>query len=168
MGMPNKYEREIEEILRNLERTEPKGGFGRRGSGRMHGKASVRRSLPTLRLSFSEWCLFIASLAALCAGGWEYAQVYVQHVRLDGQVVSAIIVPLGGNIITGILALIGAVCIALVVITPFLVRPRTSSSSRRYNNITPLRRSNPFSSLGTRWNLLMLKLRYRKRRDPGQ
>ena len=37
--MPNKYEREIEEILRNMERTEPKPGLGQKLGGR------IRRNL---------------------------------------------------------------------------------------------------------------------------
>ena len=142
--MPNKYEREIEEILRNLERTEPKAGFGQRVSGRMRRRASARRGMPTLRLNFSERCLTIAIVAALCAGGWAYAN--------------------GGNLITGVIALIGAVCVALVATSSFLVRQRSSSSSGRYTNVTPLR-GKPFRRLGASWHLLILKFRYRNRKD---
>jgi len=144
--MPNKYEREIEEILRNLERTEPKTGFGRKGSRRVRRPAGARRSMPPIRLTFSDWCLLIACIAGVTAGGWAFAQ----H-RLDG----------GGNVITGIIALIGAVCIVIVAVSPFFARPRYSSPSGRYNTI-PRIHSNPFSRLGTRWHLLLLKLRYRK------
>ena len=142
--MPNKYEREIEEILRNLERTEPKAGFGQRVSGRMRRKAGARRGMPTLRLSFSEWCLAIGLAAALGAGGWAYAQRE-------------------GNVVTGIIALIGAVCIALVALSSFLAKPRYASSTR-YNNVTPLR-SNPLRRLAASWHLLLLKMRYRNRGD---
>jgi hypothetical protein len=148
--MPNKYEREIEEILRNLERSEPKAGFGRRGSGRPRRKPGARRSMPAIRLSLSEWCLIIAGVAALSAGGWAYAQ----HED-------------GGNIITGIIALIGAVCVALVAISPFINRRRYSPSAGHYNNVTPIR-SNPFSRLGTRWHLMLLKLRYRRQKERDQ
>jgi hypothetical protein len=144
--MSNKYEREIEEILRNLERTDPKaGGKGikQRGSGRR--KVATQRSLFNLRLSFSEWCLIVACLAALAGGGWAYA-----HANT-------------GDLVTGLLALVGIICIAIVAISPFVARPYPSSS-RRYNNVTPLRR-NPFSRVATSWNLMMLKLRYRRRRD---
>jgi len=142
--MPNKYEREIEEILRNLERTEPKGG-SRQGTGRrMRRNTSVRPSLPTLHLNFSEWCLVIACVAALSAGGWAYAN--------------------GSNLVTGTIALVGALCIAIVAIAPFIARRRYSSPTGRYNNITPIR-SNPLSRLGTRWHLMVLKLRNRKGQD---
>lgn len=143
--MPNKYEREIEEILRNLERTEPKAGFGRKTIGRMQSKAGARRSMPTIHLSFSEWCLAIACGAALLAGGWAYA-----HDE--------------GSIVTGIIALIGGACIVIVAVTPFVGKQRYPSSGKRYNNVTRLR-DNPFSRLGTRMRLLTLKVRYRKRKN---
>lgn len=143
--MPNKYEREIEEILRNLERTEPKAGFGQRMSGRMRRKAGVRRGLPNIQLSFTEWCLAIALVAALAAGGWAYAQR-------------------GGDLITGSVAIIGAVCVALVALSSFLTKPHYASSSTRYNNVTRLR-SNPFRRLTASWHLLVLKMRYRNRSD---
>ena len=110
--MPDQYEREIEEILRNLERTQPKAGFGQKFRGRLHPKASARHSVPPLRLNFSEWCLAIACVAALGAGGWAYA-----HGSAD--------------LLTGTISLIGAVCLVLVAISPFVVRQRSSSSTRR-------------------------------------
>ena len=144
--MPNKYEREIEEILRNLERTEPKARFGQRVSKRMSRETHVRRSISLPRLSFSEWCLVIAFVAALAAGGWAYAQNQA-------------------DVITGTIALIGAVCIVLVALSNFLAKPRQSPSAR-YNNVTPLR-SNPFRRMTTSWHLMMLKLRYRNK-DRGE
>ncbi len=141
--MPNKYEREIEEILRNLERTEPKARFGQRVSKHMRRKPHVRRTVSLPRLSFAEWCLIIAFAAALAAGGWAQA-----HGAAD--------------VITGAIALLGAVCLVLVAISNFLMKPRHQSSSARYNNVTPLR-SNPFRRMTTSWHLLMLKLRYRNK-----
>jgi hypothetical protein len=108
--MPDKYEREIEEIFRNLERTQPKAGFGQKFSGRLHRKVSARRSMPPFRLDFSQWCLAIACVAALGAGGWAYAH--------------------GSDLLTGIIGLIGAVCIVFVALSPFVVRQRSSSSTR--------------------------------------
>lgn len=147
--MPNKYEREIEEILRNLERTEPKTGFGKKGSGRVRRTAGVRRSMPSVQLTFSEWCLVIACIAGLSAGGWVFAQHSVD----------------GANVITGTIAVIGAICVVLVAISPFFARPRYSSSSGRYNTTIHRISGNPFRRLGTRWHLMMLKLRYRKGQD---
>lgn len=147
--MPNKYEREIEEILRNLERTEPKPGLGRKFGGRLRRKGDSRmgarkRSLPSFNFGLSEWCLVIAFCAALVAGGWAYAHMSPDHF-------------------SGTIALIGAVCFAILIILPFVSRSRSPVRSPGYGNVTPLRR-NPLSSLATRWNLFLLKLRYRRRK----
>lgn len=105
--MPDKYEREIEELLRNLKRTEPKAGVGR-----VRRWAGARLGKPTPQLTFSEWCLLIAIIAALSAGGWAYA---------NG----------GGNLITGFIALIGGVCVALVALSSFIMKQHSSSSTWR-------------------------------------
>lgn len=139
--MSNKYEREIEEILRNLEH-DPKRGLGPKRDPR---RPRERRPMASIRLSFVEWCLLIASIAALIAGGWAYAARE-------------------GNIITGLIALIGFVFVLLVAFSHYLTRPRYSPSSTRYNNVTSLHR-NPLSRLAASWHLLMLKLRYRNRND---
>ncbi len=147
--MPNKYEREIEEILRNMERTEPKPGLGQKLGGRIRRKSDSRtkvrkRTLPSLHFGVSEWCLAIAVCAALFAGGWAYAH--------------------GADIFTGVIAVIGAVCLAVVIILPFMSRSRYPKQSAGYGNVTPMRQ-NPLSSISTRWNLFLLKLRYRRKRD---
>src|SRR5262249_13808349 len=136
--------REIEEILRNLERTEPKGGFGQRVNRRVPRKPGARRGFSLPRLNFPEWCLLIALVAALSAGGWAQAS----HE--------------GGNLITGLIALVGAVCIGLVAVSNFIIKPRYQAPGR-YNNVTPLRGGNPWRRLTTRWHLMLLKLRYRNK-----
>lgn len=148
--MPNKYEREIEEILRNLERTEPKPGLGQRFGGRIRRKSyspkrGPKRSLPSFHLSVSEWCFVIAWGAALFAGGWAFA-----HDNAD--------------LFTGVIALIGTTCLALMIILSFVSHPHVPGQSSRYGNVTRMRR-NPLSSLATRWNLFQLKLRYRRKKD---
>jgi hypothetical protein len=147
--MPNKYEREIEEILRNMERTEPKASLGQRFGGRLHRKSDQRmnaRKRPSLSFNFSTsaWLLIIACVAALIAGGYAFAQ---------GQ----------ASLVTGIFATVGVVSLILIVFFAFASR-RYSSQSTRYGNVTPMRR-NPLSALSTRWNLFLLKLRYRRRTD---
>jgi hypothetical protein len=144
--MPNRYEREIEEILRNLEHTEPKSGpkFGkrpRRGPGdRM---PRQQRRFVSFHFSASEWLLIIAVVAALVAGGYAYAQRTA-------------------DLVTGIIAAIGILCLILVAISQVLFRPRRARSVQYGNvTVTPLRR-NPFSALKTQWNLFMLKMRYRR------
>jgi hypothetical protein len=147
--MPNKYEREIEEILRNLEQSEPKANLGQRVSGRLRRKAGqsmhARRRLSLPRFGVTEWFLVIAWLAAIIAGGWTFA-----HYE--------------ATVVTGSIAVVGAVCLLLVIITPFVTRSRLPGQTYRYGNVTPIRR-NPLGALSTRWNLFLLKLRYRRRRD---
>lgn len=110
--MLEKYEREIEEIVRNLEHRERKASSGPKRSGRLRRKASVRRNKPTFHLTLSEWCLTIACVAALGAGGWADAHG-------------------SGDLITGIIGLIGAVCLAFVALSSSVVKLRYSSSTRR-------------------------------------
>jgi hypothetical protein len=145
--MPNKYEREIEEILRNLERTEPKPGLGQRLGGRLRRRSDSRMHMPkpSFNLGVTEWCFIIAWGAALFAGGWAFA-----HNNAD--------------LVTGAIAVIGVACLAIMVFLSFMSHTRYPTQSSRHGNVTPLRR-NPLSSLTTRWNLFLLKLRYRRRKD---
>jgi hypothetical protein len=148
--MPNKYEREIEEILRNMERTEPKPGLGQKLGGRIRRKSDSRSNVRkrvdiSLHFGVSEWCLTIAVCASLFAGGWAFA-----HGSAD--------------IFTGVIAVIGAVCLAIVLILPFMPRSRYQAQSGASGKVTPIRR-NPLNNISTRWNLFMLKLRYRRKKD---
>ena len=148
--MPNKYEREIEEILRNMERTEPKQGLGQKLGGRIRRKPASRsnvrrRAELSLHFGVSEWCLVIAVCASLFAGGWAFAHG-------------------GADILTGVIAVIGAACLGIVLILPFLSRSRYPRQFGASGNVTRIRR-NPLNSISTRWNLFMLKLRYRRKRD---
>jgi len=147
--MPNKYEREIEEILRNLEQTEPKAGIGQKFNERVGRKPAPRvRPRPSsnfsLTLTTSDWLLITAVGIALFAGGCAFL--------IEGP-----------TVVTGVLAVIGLVCLLLVAFSHFVFRPRRPASVRYGNaTITPLRRG-PLHNLRTRWNLFMLKIRYRKR-----
>lgn len=148
--MPNKYEREIEEILRNMERSEPKASLGQRLRRRSDPRLRSRgRSLPSLHFSASEWLLLIALFCAIAAGGWAFAH--------QGDF-------MGTNVVTGGLAVISAICLLLVCILPFTSQSRFPRQSNSYGNVTRMRR-NPLSGLSTRWNLFLLKLRYRRRKD---
>ena len=147
--MPNKYEREIEEILRNLDQSAPKP----RLSQRLRRKTNERprgqkRSLPAFNFGLSEWCLVIAWVAALIAGGWTFAQNHGGG---------------NGDLFTGSVALISLGCLMIVVILAFSPQSRLSGHTRA-GNVTAIRR-NPLSSLSTRWNLFLLKRRYKRRKD---
>ncbi len=149
--MPNRYEREIEEILRNLEHPEARQGLGQRFGERLRRKSGPRmpaqqRHFTSFSFTLTEQLLIIAVIAALVAGGYEYAQ---------GQ----------ADLFTAIVACVGVVCLVLVALSHFLFRPR-HVQSMRYGNvtITPLRR-NLFRSLKMQWNLFALKLRYRRKNE---
>jgi hypothetical protein len=147
--MPNRYEREIEEILRNMETTESKTGPGRKFGERLRRKPEYqvrprRQGLPSLNFGASEWLTVAAVIAALISGGFAYAY--------------------GPSDITGIFAVVGIVCLILLVLSQFIFRSRKSRYATRstpIGNVTPLRR-NPLNSLVTRWNLFLLKWRYRR------
>lgn len=153
--MPNRYEREIEEILRNLEPTEAKAGRGQRSGERVRRSPGQRprvRQRRSVSLSFSttDWLLIIAIVAALVAGGYAFT------LQSAGP----------GGIFTPILVAISMVCLILVAFSYYLFRPRSPRAVRFGTNttVTPLRRGF-FSDLKTRWHLFVLKLRYR-RNDP--
>jgi|SRR5579859_1034409 len=155
--MPNRYEREIEEILRNLEQPETKAGLGQRFSGRLRRKSGPRptvrqRNYPTLNLSTPEWLLLIAVIAGLVAGGYAY-------IRYSSGLLPT------ADIFSFALVVISVICLILVALSQFRSGQR-AVRSKRYGNvtITPLRR-NPLSSIRTQWNLLMLKLRYRRKNE---
>jgi len=149
--MPNRYEREIEEILRNLEQTGPKPGSGPNGGERFRRRTashSPKQSfrLSSLNFSTAEWLLLVTVIAALVAGGYEF---------IIG----------GSDILSGLLATIGVVCLSLVTCSHFLFQPRRAHSVRYGNvTITHLHR-NPLGMLRTQWNLMMLKMRYRRKDD---
>jgi hypothetical protein len=149
--MSNRYEREIEEILRNLEQAEPRPGIGQKFSGRQRRDPGRRvNSRPrfslSLRLSSSEWLLVTAIIAALVAGGYAHVRGSVDYFSIG-------------------LASIGVVCMVLVALSQFILLPKGDRTTRYGNvTITPIRRG-PLSSLKTRWNLFILKLRYRRKRE---
>ncbi len=149
--MPNRYEREIEEILRNLEQTEPKPGLGQKFGERFRRRPSPRMRTQQPRpfsgnLSTSERFLFGGIVAALVAGGYAYLA--------------------GANILTLVLAIISLICLVMVACSQVLFQPRRVQASRYGNiTITPLRRG-PFSMVKTQWNLFKLKMRYRRKSGP--
>lgn len=146
--MPNKYQREIEEILRNLESTDPKAGRGQKfgeGFRRRSGNRppSRRWSFSLARLKPTDWFIVAAVVGALVAGGLAYAR--------------------DPDMITGIIAILSFLCLVAAILSPFIARP-SSGRYRHDGNITHLR-FNPFRGLITRWNLFVLKRRYRRKDD---
>ena len=146
--MPNRYEREIEEILRNLEQAEQaKPGLGQKFSERLRRRPSSvvrtrQRNSFSLRFTTVEWLLIIAVGAALLAGGYASANN-------------------APDVFTGIVAAVGMVCLILIALSHFLFGSR-STPSTRHGDTSSVRRG-PFSAFKTQWNLFLLKLRYRRK-----
>lgn len=144
--MPNRYEREIEEILRNLEKPESKPKAGRKFGLRRRSspRNTHSRSSFSWNFSTSEWLLIIAVGAALLAGGYAFAT--------DGP-----------TIYTGLMVVISVVCLLLIALSQFIFAPRRMTRYGNITNMSPLSR-NPFSRIQTQWNLFLLKIRYRRKR----
>jgi hypothetical protein len=153
--MPNRYEREIEEILRNMERTEPKPSFRERLHMRMRGQARrpermrPRPARPSIHLSFttSEWCFIVGIFLGLVAAGIAYTNGI-------------------GNVLTGFLAVLAFICVIMGIITPWRESRRPYSGRNWYGEPTPRKRSlpRPLRMIVTRWKIFRLKMRYRRNR----
>lgn len=146
MVMPNRYEREIEEILRNLEQSEP--GTNPKANERRRQRATPPprprppvRATPTHTLSAVEWLLIVAVVLALVAGGYAYS--------------------MDADVVTGVLAVVSFVCVVLIACSQFIFRPRQTTKTG-YGNVTRIRRG-PMNDIKSRWQLMRLKMRYRKR-----
>jgi hypothetical protein len=154
--MPNKYEREIEEILRNMERTEPHQGLGNRIRAFNRPRETPRRDRPPIAaLSRGELFLLIGIALALVAAGLAY---YKSGNFFVGPVyVPAVIA----------LAAFASVVVGLAIGWRDRFRGITSSKTQQWRgtvvDITP--RRGPFNAIVTRFRILRLKFRYLRKRD---
>jgi hypothetical protein len=144
--MPSRYEREIEEILRNMDRAEPRQGLG----DRIRAFNRPRRSRgPRTLLNMTEVLLAIGIALALAAAGLVY------YNQLP-------------TTISGVLGLAAFACIVLGLAVAWVDRfrrPRVTQTWRgTVVDMTP-RRRNPFTFVATRLRILGLKLRYRRHRE---
>src|SRR5204862_3362899 len=97
------------------------------------------RGFPSFKFGSSEWFIIIAVIAALIAGGYAYAN--------------------NGNatVVTGVLAIVGVICLILVVLSPFFLRSRSRQSSRSIvYGIVTLFHLNTLNSLLTRFYSFLL------------
>jgi hypothetical protein len=162
--MPHKYEREIEEILRNLEGTEPRNDPGERI--RPFARPAPRRPRgprtsfsPQVELPLTLMALGIA--VALAGGALQYYQT-------------------GPSLISGVIALGGFVLFVVGVALGWWARFRgVSYPTRSLRSLRSLRRqpptdnvvrirpvrSNPISSLATRMRMMRMRRRYRNFTD---
>ncbi len=159
--MPNKYEREIEEILRNMDHTETKTSIGNRIRSFNRPRPRARRSWPA-PLNRTEILLLLGILLALAGAGLAY---YFQSVYIPGT----------GFSLSGIVALAGFACIVVALVLawrdrfrglkPTIPANRTWRGASDESNIVEMTaRRGPFSGITTRVRLFRLKMRYRRTR----
>jgi hypothetical protein len=152
--MPHKYQREIEEILRNLEGTEPRHDLGERI--RPFKRPAARRpriSLPSLDLPVA--LMLLGIVLALVAAGLSYYQ-------------------LGASLASGLIALGGFAFFVVGVALGWWARfrgvnyprhtIRRSSPSENIVRIRPVR-SNPLSRLATGFRMRRMRRRFRNTTD---
>jgi len=148
--MPNKYQREIEEILRNMERTEPRQGLGDRIRAFNRPRPRPRRDFHWA-LNTSETCILIGIALALLAAGIAYylqGDLFIPVLRLS---------------LNGIIAVAAFAFILAGLIVAWRERfgygRRQPTWRGNVVDMTPRRRG-PFNSLTTQYRILRLKLRY--------
>ena len=146
--MSNKYEREIEEILRKIDDGRPPSVTERlKALNQRPTPIRPRRAGLTLRPETGLVAGFVIAFLA------EIARWILQ--------------PTGGlaNLVIGIAVLVGFALIALTFILSWVNGNRGPAAGWRGTNLGPGGREpnrDPFSSLRSRWNLLRLRLGYRR------
>src|SRR5262249_10968053 len=144
--MPHKYEREIEEILKNMQRNEPQPSPGERSRGfpRPSGGSGIR-----IGLSVSELLLLLGvafALAGVCAW-WFYGA--------------------SASNLSGALGLAGFVLFIAGLIVAFQAARRPPPPVWRGSVVEmKTHRRGPLDEIATQIRLLRLRMRYRRGRDP--
>lgn len=159
--MPHKYEREIEEILRNMDRTETRPSIGERIRAFNRPRRRSRVPWGGTSLTWTEILFLVGVFFALAAAGLTYYAGGRQVPLLTDWLT-----------VNGLLATIAFVCILVGLVlgwrdrfrglTPSLPANRTWRGASTESNIVELRpaRRGPFGALVTRLRLIRLKLRY--------
>ena len=144
--MPHKYEREIEEILKNMQRNEPEPAVRERSRGfpRSAGGAGFRLGLSTSEILFLLGIAF--ALAGVCAR-WFVGD--------------------SANLVSGILGLVGFILFIAGLIVAFQASRRPPPPAWRGNVVEmKTHRRGPLDEIATQLRLLRLRMRYRRGRDP--
>lgn len=156
--MPNKYQREIEEILRNMERTEPRPGLGNRIRAFNRPRERTPRQ-SRIATPSSEVLMLLGIVLALIAAGLKF--------EASGDML------IGPVPVNAVLAIVGFVCLAAGLVVGWRGRFRPLSTYKpttwRTENIIELpRRRGPFSALATQVRILRLKVRYWRMHRMGE
>ena len=177
--MPNKYEREIEEILRNMDRPEPKPGLGNRIRAFNRPRPRRPRHFGAFGLTACE--VFLLSGILLILFGAGLRDFYGANQPTFGF--------LAKDALTGIVASSVSCCFVVGLVIGWRsgfsgsrfpttnwrsttnytsAPPATSNSSGTENKVVRIqtrRNRNPFSAIATQIRILRLKMRYQRIRD---
>jgi hypothetical protein len=150
--MPHKYEREIEEILRNMEQTEPRRGFSDRVRA-FQRPAPARPRGPALSVGMGlpEILLITGIILALVGAGIAYYES-------------------GATLVTGIISAVGFASIFVGVVVSWWARFRGVNLSLRRpresnDNVVRMGRRGLFSEIATQYRIIRLKWRYSRQRQ---
>lgn len=145
--MPNRYWREIDEILRNMDRTEPRQGLSERIRAFNRPRVPKRRTIRT-PLKLTEVLALIGIALMLVGAGIAFT---TNHPSL----------------LSGLVGLAGFVVFVLGLVQAWTGRIVSARRNPMWRgNVVDMRppRRNPFSAIATRFRILRLKLRYRRQR----
>ncbi len=102
-----------------------------------------------LHLTNSEWCFAVGILLGLVAAGWAYVN--------NGE----------GWWLTGFLAILGFFCLIMGIVIPWREssRPLYGGGTWRGEQVSQKRSlPRPLRALMTRWKIMRLRMRYRRRK----
>lgn len=154
--MPHKYEREIEEILRNMEHAEPRRGGGDRIRSMPRPTASeprphMTRSSPRLSISPIETLMGVGIVLALIAGAIAFLT--------------------GASLLSGVMGIVAFAFFALGVVSGWMERAQGTRAPKLWRGTraepTPItmRHRGVMSELSTQMRILRLKWRYWRSRE---
>jgi len=150
--MPNRYEREIEEILSRMEEDAPRRGLGDRIRP-LQRPPTRARSLPSIHIAFVELLLLISIILTMVAAGIAY---------FNGV----------ADLTAGIIGVVALVLFVLALVVGWRDRFRPPSKPQWRGSsevkVTPIRR-NPFSAIATQIRVIRLRRQYRRaQRENGE
>ncbi len=146
--MPNRYQREIEEILSRMEEDAPRRGFGDRIRPQRRSPARSR-SFPSFHIAFVELLIIMSVILVMIATGIAF---YTGAT----------------NLISGIIGMVALVLFVVALVVGWRDRFRPSSKpawrGASQSRVTPISR-NPFRVLAMRFRIMRLRKQYRRAQE---
>lgn len=154
--MPHKYQREIEEILRNMEFGEPRRGVSERVDAGERPPARLRLRGPSMRLHLSPSESLVLAGIGLALVGFCVAWYFTIPTIVSGLIGLA-----------AVAAIVAGLAVGWAGAGTPLYTPSWRSSRAPTNNVITMRprRGGPFSPVVMQVRLLWLKFRFLRKRD---